>query len=661
MSSESRHTSESPTDSSSASAGSSSADGHPSQFQLLRQRRFAPYFVTQVLGAFNDNVYKNALVALIAFSGIASGASSAGQATMLINLAAGLFILPFFLFSAIAGNVADKYEKSFLIRRIKLAEIVIMITGIVGFAIGNLPLQFAVLFLMGVQSAFFGPIKYGILPQHLSKQELVGGNGLVELGTFLAILLGTIVGTQSTVRAADGNTWPVSIILIVVAVTGYLSSRSIPESPANDPDLQVSMNWLKNNLSLVKYTYKNRVIFQSILGISWFWFMGASYLAQFPVFASDVLGGGSGQAGGNLFTLLLALFSVGIGVGSALCERLSHGRVEIGLVPFGSFGLTFFGAWLYLATPAEPLGVGIGLLEFLSTSNGQSIVAAVLGIGVFGGFYIVPLYAVIQARSRPDRLARAIACNNIMNAVFMVLSAALAIALTAMGVSIAGLFLTLVILNTCVALYIFRQVPEFLMRFLIWILIHTLYRVRTKDLANIPESGAAVLVANHVSFVDALIIGGSVQRPVRFVMYHKIFKIPLLNFIFRTARAIPIAGRKEDSAMYEQAFERMRQALDNGELVCIFPEGQITRDGDMNEFRPGVTTLISDRPVPVVPMALRGLWGSLFSRSGGRAFFKLPRRFFAKIELVVGEPIAPNNVDINDLHQTVHSLRGDKR
>ena len=382
-------------------------------------------------------------------------------------------------------------------------------------------------------------------------------------------------------------------------------------------------------------------------------------MAQFPVFASDVLGAGKGASGGNLFTLLLALFSIGIGVGSALCERLSHGRVELGLVPFGAFGLTVFGACLYFSTPDMPLGTDLSIFEFLSTGDGRSIVASVLGIGLFGGFYIVPLYAVIQARSRPDRLARAIACNNILNAVFMVTSALLAVALTSVGVSIAGLFLTLFILNTLVAIYIFRQVPEFLMRFLVWILIHTVYRVKTRGLEKIPEKGAAILVANHVSFVDALILGGCVVRPVRFVMYYKIYNLPIMNFIFRTARAIPIAGRKEDEAMYNRAFDEMRAAVDAGDLLCIFPEGQITYDGEMNEFRPGVKTLLDDRPAPVIPVALRGLWGSLFSRKGGRAFLKFPRRVFARIDVIVGDKVAPEDVTMAGLQSDVQALRGD--
>jgi len=241
----------------------------------------------------------------------------------------------------------------------------------------------------------------------------------------------------------------------------------------------------------------------------------------------------------------------------------------------------------------------------------------------------------------------------------MVTSALFAVALISLGVSIAELFLCLAILNTIVAIYIFRQVPEFLMRFLTWILIHTVYRVRTENLDRIPETGSAILVANHVSFFDAMVIGGSVVRPVRFVMYYKIYNIPILNFIFRTARAIPIAGRREDEAMYNRAFVEMRAAVDAGGLLCIFPEGQITRDGEMNDFRPGLLTLLEDRPIPVIPVALRGLWDSVFSRKGGRAFFKLPRYLFGRVEMVVGEVVAPENVTMEGLQADVQTLRGD--
>ena len=412
------------------------------QFALLRQQRFGPYFFTQLLGAFNDNVYKNALIALIAFSAISA---SADDSAMLVNIAAGLFILPFFLFSALGGQIADKYEKSTLIRRIKLAEVGIMLLAGVAFYLNSMTLMIGILFLMGTQSAFFGPIKYGILPQHLKQSELVGGNGLVEMGTFLAILVGTIAGTQLIAVSDTYGKLLASVAVIIVAISGYLISRRIPSAPATDPTLNINFNPVTETWRLITYTKKNRVIFQSILGISWFWMLGAIYLAQFPVYARDVLGGSV-----DVFTVLLALFSVGIAVGSALCERLSDHRVEIGLVPFGALGLTLFGLDLFWSTPDAPLGQNLSVLGFLAASGSIRICIDVLMIGMFGGFYIVPLYALIQQVSKPDRLSRAIACNNILNALFMVASAVLALGLLAAGFSIAQIFLVAALLNALV-------------------------------------------------------------------------------------------------------------------------------------------------------------------------------------------------------------------
>lgn len=623
-----------------------------SQFALLKQRRFAPFFTTQLLGAFNDNLYKNALVALLSFGALQL---SADKANTYIAASAALFILPFFLFSAFSGQIADKYEKSMLIRRIKLAEIAIMCLGAVAFTLGSVPMLMGILFLMGVQSAFFGPIKYGILPQHLHETELIGGNGVVELGTFLAILLGTIIGTQLITNSENGTAVVASICIVVIAVAGYLASRQIPSAPASDPNLNIRFNPITETWKLVSYTQKNRVIFQSILGISWFWFMGATYLAQFPIYSRDVLGGN-----GDVYTLMLAAFSIGIGIGSTLCERLSGGKVEIGLVPLGALGITLFGFDLFFATPETPFGQGIGALEFLSIGAAWRVLIDIVLIGLFGGFYIVPLYALIQKTSSPDRLSRAISCNNVMNALFMVVSAIMVAVLLGLGVSFATMFALIAIANALVAAYIFRLVPEFLMRFLTWLLIHTCYRVKNVGLDKIPEQGAAIIASNHVSFVDALIIGGSSRRPIRFVMYHKIYKIPVLNFIFRTAGAIPIAGRKEDAQMYEQAFTQMEQAVRNGDLLCIFPEGQITYDGQMNEFKPGIMQLLDSTPAPVVPVALQGMWGSLFSRQGGKAFFKWPKRLFANVGMNVGEPIPPDTVSLDLLQQQIEKLRGDR-
>ena len=623
-----------------------------SQFALLRTKRFLPFFSTQFLGAFNDNVYKNALVALIVFTALRSESI---DDSLLINLCAGLFILPFFLFSAMCGQIADKVEKSWLIRRIKLAEIAIMCCGVIALWLNNLPMMIGVLFLMGTQSAFFGPVKYAIMPQHLSDSELTGGNGMVELGTFLAILLGTVAGAQLISKAPDGSVWPVAVVLLAVSIGGYLASRSIPFASPGDNDIVVSFNPVAQTLKLVRSTARHRVIFQSILAISWFWFMGATYLAQFPVYARDVLGGSV-----DVFTTLLATFSIGIALGSVLCERLSHGRVEIGLVPFGAIGLTVFGLDLVLATPAAPLntltGIELGVIEFILSSGSWRVLLDIFFIGMFGGFYIVPLYALIQKTSAPDRLSRAIACNNIINAFFMVLSAIVVLILLASGLSIAHLFLFMALTNALVALYIFSKVPEFFMRFMIWLLIHTLYRVKTHGFQNIPEEGAAIITPNHVSFVDPLILAGSIKRRVRFVMYYRIYQIPVLSFVFRTAGAIPIAGKKEDSTLYEQAFEQIEAALSAGELVCIFPEGQITKDGQLNEFRPGIHRVLERNPVPVIPVALQGLWGSLFSRRGGPAFFKLPRRLFARISVIADDAIDPDRFKLEALQQRVEQL-----
>lgn len=629
-----------------------------SQFALFRQARFLPYFLTQFLGAFNDNVYKNALISLFAFVSVTSVAQNAGvdNSSLLINIAAGVFILPFFLFSALSGQIADKYEKSILIRRIKLAEVFIMLVAVIALFVNSTVMLLAVLFFLGTQSTFFGPIKYGILPQHLEPRELVGGNGIVEMGTFLAILLGTIVGTQLITVSANGVIYT-SVVIIGVALLGYFFSRRIPAANATDPDLVIDFNPVRETWRLISYTKKNRVIFQSILGISWFWMLGAIYLAQFPVYARDVLGGTA-----SVVSLLLAFFSIGIGIGSGLCERLSDHRVEIGLVPFGAIGITLFGIDLFFATPDTPLnadtGVALGALAMLAQSGSWRVVFDVFAIGLFGGFYIVPLYALIQQVSKPDRLSRAIACNNILNAFFMVFSALLALLLLSAGFSIAQLFLLAAIMNAVVALYIFSLVPEFLMRFLTWLLIHTIYQVEKTGLEKIPDEGAVILASNHISFVDALIIGGCVRRPVRFVMYYKIYQIPLLHFIFKTARAIPIAGRKEDKAMFDRAFEEMEQAVEQGDVLCIFPEGQISDTGELSPFRPGLERLLHSRPAPVIPVALQGLWGSMFSRKGGPAFFKLPRKLFARIGLVMGDTIPASEVTAAKLQQIVLELRG---
>lgn len=616
-----------------------------SQFDLLRRRRFLPLFLTQSGGAFTDNTFRNALIILITFS------LATETARTVSNLAAGLFILPFFLFSATAGQIADKFEKAALIRLIKAGEVVIMALAALAFALDSLPALLALLFLMGTQSAFFGPLKYGILPQHLSSEELLGGNGLIEMGTFLAILLGTLAGGVLVAGETIGPAG-VGLAAFVVALLGWTASRSIPTADPTEPGLRVNPNPLTETWRIIDYARADRSVFLSILGISWFWMLGSVYLTQFPAYAKTVLGGDE-----SLVTLLLVLFSLGIGLGSLLCEKLSGHKVELGLVPFGSIGLTLFGLDLVWAQSDAWTGPVRGIAAFLADPSGIRVAVDLFLIGVFGGFYIVPLYAVVQSRADPTRRARIIAANNVLNALFMVIAAGYAVGLFTLGLDIPQLFLTAALLNALVAIYIYTLVPEFAMRFLVWLMTGFMYNIRRTGMAHIPEDGAAVLVCNHVTYVDALIIAGSCRRPVRFVMDHRIFRIPVFNFIFRTAGAIPIAPRRDNRETYEKAFERIAQYLRDGDLVCIFPEGMLTRHGEMNKFRPGITRIIGETPVPVVPMALSGLWGSMFSFLGGRAFTKWPRRFRARITFAAGAPIQPKDATLAGLNEAVAALR----
>ena len=622
---------------------------HQSQFSLLGKRRFLPFFVTQSLGAFNDNVFKQSLILAILYK-----LNIDGDRTIWVNLCAMLFILPFFLFSALAGQFGEKFNKDALIRLIKIGEIVIMAVGATGFVFNHLALMLLALFAMGTHSALFGPVKYSILPQALREEELVGGNGLVEMGTFLAILAGTI---SAGVMLSSGNYQAVvSFAIVLIAVLGYLASRFIPKAPASTPGLRINWNIFSQSWATLRMGLgQTKSVSRSIVGNSWFWFVGAIYLTQIPAYAKDWLHGDE-----TVVTLILTVFSVGIALGSMLCERLSGRKVEIGLVPFGSFGLTLFGLLLWWNSGGFPQAAQAhGWVDVLGYGQAWWVLLDILGLGVFGGFYIVPLYALIQSRTPENQRARVIAANNILNALFMVVSAIVSIVLLSLAhLSIPQLFLVVSLLNIAVNAYIFRIVPEFTMRFMVWLLSHSMYRVKHQGLEQIPDEGAALLVCNHVSFVDALLIIGSVRRPIRFVMYYKIFQLPVLNFIFRTAGAIPIAGRGEDLAIYESAFARVAQYLAEGELVCIFPEGKLTGDGEIDLFKGGVNTILKQTPVPVIPLALQGLWGSFFSRDPNKGLFK---RFWSRVTLVVGPPLPAEQALPGRLRERVSELRGEAR
>ena len=510
------------------------------------------------------------------------------------------------------------------------------------------------LFLTGVQSAYFGPVKYSLLPQVLSERELVSGNAWVEMGTFISILVGTLTAGLLVASEQTHNLSATTVVFL--ALCGYLSSQMIPSIKPIGEVKKIRFAPLSGTWSSIRKVKRTPSIWMAILAISWFWFLGATYLTQFPNFAKLHL-----SSGPTVVSLLLALFSIGIAVGSFVCERLSFGHVELGLLPFGVLGLTLFGVDLLVGLPPVSTDVSVtySALEFVVMSQHYRVMFDLFMVGVSGGLFIVPLYAFIQSRAPEGECAQAIAANNIVNALFMVCSALLSMLL--LGVfewSIVQLFALLAILNAVVAIYVYSQVPEFAQRFVSYILSHTLYRVKINGRSNIPAKGAAVLVSNHVSYVDALLILGASTRPTRFVMDKSISELPLLKYLFRHAGVIPICSPKQCKHTYDAAFESIHQALNNDELVCIFPEGRLSKDGEIAEFRPGIDTILKRDPVPVVPIALKGLWGSYFSHKGGHALTTLPKRFWSKVEVNVGTLREAHGIKRSDLFNDVKALSG---
>ncbi|MBP3142318.1 MFS transporter [Aliivibrio fischeri] len=617
------------------------------QAKLLTQRRFLPYFLTQSLGAFNDNIFKNTLLLFVAFASVDSLPISSN---LFINLAAGLFILPFFLFSAFAGVLADKYEKSAFIRKVKLAEIIIMLFGAIAFVLKDFTLLLILLFLMGTQSAFFGPVKYALLPQQLKEDELVSGNALVETGTFLAILFGTI--GAGIIASQENAQYIAAGAVLLFAVLGYLSSRFIPYAKAIDPTLSFRWRPIQQTRNTISIAKKDSSVFLAIMGISWFWFLGASYLTQFPNYTHHFLNDNA-----ITVSVLLALFSVGIAVGSLACDVLSKHRVELGIIPLGSLGITIFGFNLFLATPANPIHT-TDFFEILTHPDLFSVFVNLFFLGVSGGIFIVPLYTLIQKRPQAKHRSQIIAANNIYNAIFMVTSAILGIiCLSVIELSIPQFFLLLAILNSIVTLFLFFRVPIFIIRFVLWVLTHTGYRVSHQHLHHIPDEGGALLVCNHITYMDAFIISGACPRPIRFVMEEEYAELPLIKYFFKLTKVIPINATKSSSI--RRAFMEVENALTNGEIVLIFPEGVLTRDGEIGAFLRGMDIILKRSPVPVIPIALRGLWGSFFSRHGGKAILKRPSRCWSKVEVVAGEPVLPQDATSKLMREKVAQLRGD--
>ena len=603
-----------------------------SQLQLIRERRFGPLFWTQFLGALNDNLFKTAFVFLITF-GALSSAHDGGLWTPFLN---GLLILPFFLFSAFAGQLADKFEKAKLVRLIKLWELAVMAVAAAGFVTQNVWLLAGALFLMGTQSAFFGPVKYAILPESLDPKTLVSGNALVGGATFFAILIGTILG--GLLMEAGG--WASSAtagLLLFVAAAGYFTSRRIPEGRASDPELRFDWNPVRQAAKACRFAAEDRSVLRSILGVSWFWFFGATLLTLFPTYGKQIL-----YVNEQVVTFFLMLFCVGIGVGSLACGRFARHRLESALVPAGALGLSLFSLDLFFASLAyEPIVTSelAGLQAFLLTGGSFRIVLDLLGIAVCGGLFVVPRNALVQERSPASRRSRVLSASGILSALFMVVSAAMTYGYASLGIPSVYVYLVGALMNAAVVVYIFKLVPDLFASVIVWLVVRLVYRPRVEGLENIPRDGPVLLAVNHVTYVDGFILAATLARPVRFVMYYKFGELPLVGTLLRWASVIPIAGRSESPEILKNAMDEIAEALDDGEAVCLFPEGSLTDDGEVRAFRKGIEHIVARTPVPVVPMGLSGLWGSLFSRARKRLRDLTLGKLSSRVGISVGAPI----------------------
>ena len=623
-----------------------------SQFQLMGQRRFWPFFWTSFLTSFNDNVFKQGLVSYIVLMQLQVIGLAPGP---LVAASTVIIILPYVLFSATAGQVSDRSAKAKVVRWVKLAEIAIMAVGLYGLWTRNMELLLVVLFLTGLQSTFFGPAKYSFLPEVLEEDELVGGNALIEMGTFLSVLLGIIAGgTLIGIFGAQDGPMAVGVAVVSIALVGAVVSTFIEKRPASSPDLRVSMNPVTPNLELFRMTRVNETVFLSIMGISWFWFIGTALLALIGEYSKEIFG--TNPFGLNYLT---GLFCVGIGAGSMMCDRLSRDRLELGLVPFGSIGMSVFLFDLWLV--GSPAGLRAGLeqysvVAFLGTFTGWRISFDLLVIAMFGGFFTVPLYTLIQRNSPAEVRSRVIAGNNLINSVFMLLAGGMVTVMLAQAMPVPWVYFVVGLMNIAVSFYIYHLLPTFMWRFVLWIVTNLMYRLRIVGADHFPKEGPVVLVCNHPTYVDFMFVGAACKRPPRFVMFHTFMKLPLLGWLFRDAKVIPIAPRAEGAEIMDMAFDAIAEELEAGGVVCIFPEGRVTRDGTLSPFRPGIEKIVKRTPAPVVPIALKGMWGSFFSYSSGKPFSRPFKRIRSKVELEVGPPISPTEVTAQGLAEVIAGM-----
>jgi len=578
------------------------------QFLLLKSPRFAPLFITQFLGAFHDNLFKNALVVLLLFGAATNEGSHAG---ILTALAAGVFILPFVLFSALGGQLADKYPKERVIRFIKLAEIAIAALGAVALTSGSTALSFVTLFALGTHSAFFGPSKYSILPQHLEQNELIGGNALLNTGTFLAILLGTIAGT-SLVTLGHGTVM-VSVMLFAVALAGYIACRFIPHAPPSAPEMKIDRNPLTEFRDIMGYTLKRpRNLVLTVLGIAWFWFMGGMFMAQLPNFVHETLG-----ADEHVLTVLLVMFSIGIAAGGLFNNRLLRGRIEATYVPLAILGITLFSIDLYFASAGTP-----GHLPL-------RVAADIALIAICGGLFAVPLNAIVQDRTPADHRARVMAGSAILNALFVVASSVISAVLIGAGFEVRELFFTFALFNAAVAIYICQLLPDYLFKSFLQGLFKILYKVEVRGLENFDKAGPrAVIVGNHVSLLDppllAAFLPGRPMFAVNSFVANWIWVKPFLKLV----DAFPLDPTNPFS------LKGLIRKVEEDRHVVIFPEGRLTETGALMKVYDGPGMIANKADAVILPVRLDGVQHTPFARLKG----KVPLKSFPKIVITILEP-----------------------
>ncbi|HEY7558985.1 MAG TPA: acyl-[ACP]--phospholipid O-acyltransferase [Candidatus Binatia bacterium] len=596
---------------------------------ILKRRGFFCFFWTQFLGAFNDNFYK-IIVTLVALDIPAS----AGGGKDFIPLIGGLFILPYLIFSGYSGYLADVYSKRNVLVAVKCFEIAAMSLGFFAFLLNRMELMLAVVFLMGLHSTIFSPAKYGVLPEMLHDHDLSRGNGLLEMSTFMAIILGTSLGGTIYEAWKDRLDW-IGIVLIGIAVLGMLTSLGITKVPPSGSAKKFFPNPIAEIWQGTHRLYHDRTLWLTVMGISYFWFLGAFLQMVLPLYGKEILALGETRIG-----LLWTFAALGIGAGSLMAGRLSGDKIELGLVPVGAIGMGIFSLVLFFVTPSF-------------ASAGISLVC----MGFFAGFFAVPLNALLQQRAEREAKGRLIATNNVFNTIGALIAAGLLwVFVTPLNLSADFDILVLGLLTFAMTIYVLRLLPDVSVRFMLWLLTHSLYRIRVVGRDNVPSQGPALLVSNHVSFVDAILIGASLPRFIRFMLLREYYDISWLNSFFRLMKAIPVVPTSRRGIV--DSLRRARSELEAGEVVCIFAEGAISRTGHLLAFKRGFEKIVEGSSIPIIPVHLDQLWGSIFSFKQGRFFWKRPRLLPYPVTVSFGAPL-PASASVQDVRQAVQELESE--